>query len=146
MDVHLDEGGNQIYVALDGYGVFAATAPHRFLALRAVSAADYAERPAAPGAIFPRRMSEILPVCIWADGSYSLGATNCSCLQRYLLGSGTPSAARICCCRSSGLGKPRHVGIFINPVFQQAQPAQCGHGIGQGDGVRIGVGGPKRRL
>ena len=51
MDVHLDEGGNQIYVALDGYGVFAATAPHRFLALRAVSAADYAERPAAPGAL-----------------------------------------------------------------------------------------------
>ena len=51
MDVRLDEGGNQIYVALDGYGVFAATAPHRFLALRAVSAADYAERPAAPGAL-----------------------------------------------------------------------------------------------
>jgi uncharacterized protein (TIGR03437 family) len=51
MDVRLDEGGNQLYVAVDGYGVYAALAPHRLQALRAVSAADYAERPAAPGAL-----------------------------------------------------------------------------------------------
>jgi uncharacterized protein (TIGR03437 family) len=51
MDVRLDQGGNQLYVAVDGYGVYAAPAPHRMLALRAVSAADYAERPAAPGSL-----------------------------------------------------------------------------------------------
>lgn len=50
-DVRLDEGGNQVFVAVDGYGVFAAIAPHRLLALRAVSAADYTERAAAPGAL-----------------------------------------------------------------------------------------------
>ena len=51
MDVRLDAGGNQLYVAIDGYGVFASIAPHRLLALRAVSAADYSERAAAPGAL-----------------------------------------------------------------------------------------------
>jgi uncharacterized protein (TIGR03437 family) len=51
MDVRLDEGGHQLYVALDGYGVYAAAAPHRVLAPGLVSAADYAERPAAPGAL-----------------------------------------------------------------------------------------------
>ena len=30
IDVHLNESGNRIYADLDGYGVFAATAPHRF--------------------------------------------------------------------------------------------------------------------
>ncbi|MBI4877960.1 MAG: hypothetical protein HY822_25300, partial [Acidobacteria bacterium] len=49
-DVRLDEEGNQIYVALEGQGVFAATAPHRQLDPRVVSAADYTARPAAAGA------------------------------------------------------------------------------------------------
>jgi uncharacterized protein (TIGR03437 family) len=47
----LDAGANQIYVALDGYGVYTAIAPHRLRAARLVSAADYAARPAAPGAL-----------------------------------------------------------------------------------------------
>src|SRR5579871_1647432 len=51
MDVKLDAGGNQLYAALDGYGVYAAIAPHRFRDARVVSAADYRSRPAAPGAL-----------------------------------------------------------------------------------------------
>jgi uncharacterized protein (TIGR03437 family) len=50
-DVKLDSGGNQIYAALDGYGVYTAIAPHRLRDARVVSAADYSARPAAPGAL-----------------------------------------------------------------------------------------------
>lgn len=50
-DVKLDAGANQVYAVLEGYGVYAAIAPHRLLAPRLVSAADYAVRPAAPGAL-----------------------------------------------------------------------------------------------
>jgi uncharacterized protein (TIGR03437 family) len=50
-DVKLDAGANQVFVALDGYGVYTAIAPHRLLDARLVSAADYSSRPAAPGAL-----------------------------------------------------------------------------------------------
>jgi uncharacterized protein (TIGR03437 family) len=50
-DVKLDAGGNQIFVALDGYGVYTAIAPHRLRDARVVSAADYSAKPAAPGAL-----------------------------------------------------------------------------------------------
>jgi uncharacterized protein (TIGR03437 family) len=50
-DVRLDPAGFRLYVALDGYGVYATPAPHRQRNLRIVSAADYNERPAAPGAL-----------------------------------------------------------------------------------------------
>ena len=50
-DAKLDAGGNQLYIALDGYGVYATIAPHRFRDARVVSAADYSSRPAAPGAL-----------------------------------------------------------------------------------------------
>jgi len=50
-DVKLDAGGNQLYVDLDGYGVYAAIAPHRLRDARVVSAADYSSRPASPGAL-----------------------------------------------------------------------------------------------
>jgi uncharacterized protein (TIGR03437 family) len=50
-DAKLDAGANQLYIALDGYGVYAAIAPHRFRDARVVSAADYSSRPAAPGAL-----------------------------------------------------------------------------------------------
>jgi uncharacterized protein (TIGR03437 family) len=50
-DVKLDAGGNQLYAALDGYGVYTAIAPHRLRDARVVSAADYSARPAAPGAL-----------------------------------------------------------------------------------------------
>ncbi|MEO8663069.1 MAG: hypothetical protein ABI693_31710 [Bryobacteraceae bacterium] len=50
-DVSLDASGNQLYVALEGYGVFATLPPHRYRDLRLVSAADYRARAAAPGSL-----------------------------------------------------------------------------------------------
>src|SRR5271157_1223697 len=51
MDVRLDPAGVQLYIALDGYGVYRAPAPHRADGLRIVNAADYTNRPAAPGSL-----------------------------------------------------------------------------------------------
>lgn len=50
-DVRLDPAGNQLYAAMEGYGIFAAMAPHRAAVLRLVNAADYSNRPAAPGSL-----------------------------------------------------------------------------------------------
>src|SRR5207245_1260717 len=50
-DVKLDPGGNQLYAALDAYGVFAAAAPHRLRQMRLVNAADFSSRAAAPGSL-----------------------------------------------------------------------------------------------
>jgi uncharacterized protein (TIGR03437 family) len=50
-DVRLDPAGNQLYAAIDGYGVFATSAPHRTLTVRLVNAADFSNRPAAPGSL-----------------------------------------------------------------------------------------------
>ena len=51
VDVRLDEAGNQLYIALDGYGVYAAPAPHRFLKVDVVNSADFSRRAAAPGSL-----------------------------------------------------------------------------------------------
>jgi uncharacterized protein (TIGR03437 family) len=51
MDVMLDTGGNQLYVAFEGAGIFAAMAPHRLKDPRVVSAGDMIVRPAAPGSL-----------------------------------------------------------------------------------------------
>ncbi len=45
----LDAGGNQLYVALDGYGVYATIAPHRLRDARVVSAADYSSQAGGAG-------------------------------------------------------------------------------------------------
>jgi uncharacterized protein (TIGR03437 family) len=50
-DVQLDPAANQVYIALDGYGLVAAAAPHRAGMLRLVNAADFSDRPAAPGSL-----------------------------------------------------------------------------------------------
>ncbi len=50
-DVRLDPAGVQLYIALDGYGVYRAPAPHRADGLRIVNAADYSNRAAAPGSL-----------------------------------------------------------------------------------------------
>jgi uncharacterized protein (TIGR03437 family) len=42
---------NTLTLAIDGYGVFEALAPHQTRSVRIVSGADLAERPAAPGAL-----------------------------------------------------------------------------------------------
>jgi uncharacterized protein (TIGR03437 family) len=49
--VALDPTGSQLYIALEGYGVYAAAAPHRGHTLRIVNAADFSTRPAAPGSL-----------------------------------------------------------------------------------------------
>ena len=51
VDVRLDPSGVQLYAALEGYGVYAAPAPHRARIVRLVNAADYTDRPAAPGSL-----------------------------------------------------------------------------------------------
>ncbi len=51
LDVQLDAAGNQIYVLLEGFGVYAALAPHRQRQLQVVNAADYSLRAAAPGGL-----------------------------------------------------------------------------------------------
>ncbi len=50
-DVKLDANGYQVYAALDGYGVYATAAPHRWRTLRLVNAADFSTRAAAPGSL-----------------------------------------------------------------------------------------------
>lgn len=50
-DVRLDPAGAQLYIALEGYGVYATLAPHRLLNPQIVNAADYSTRPAAPGSL-----------------------------------------------------------------------------------------------
>ncbi len=50
-DVRLDPGNNQIWAAVEGYGVYSALAPHRFADPRLVNAADYSRRAAAPGSL-----------------------------------------------------------------------------------------------
>jgi len=50
-DVKLDPAGVQLYIALDGYGLWAALAPHRMQSVRVVNAADFSTRPAAPGSL-----------------------------------------------------------------------------------------------
>jgi uncharacterized protein (TIGR03437 family) len=50
-DVRLGEDGHQLWAAVEGHGLFAALAPHRFRDPRVVNAADYSARPAAPGSL-----------------------------------------------------------------------------------------------
>jgi uncharacterized protein (TIGR03437 family) len=51
VDVALDPAAVQLYVALDGYGVYGAPAPHRALGLRLVNTADFSTRAASPGSL-----------------------------------------------------------------------------------------------
>ncbi len=50
-DVRLDEAGDRLYVALEGYGIYATPAPHRVLRVDVVNSADFTRRPAAPGSL-----------------------------------------------------------------------------------------------
>jgi uncharacterized protein (TIGR03437 family) len=50
-DVRLDPAGVQLYAALDGHGVYATAAPHRFRSIRLINTADFSVRPAAPGSL-----------------------------------------------------------------------------------------------
>jgi uncharacterized protein (TIGR03437 family) len=50
-DVRLDDGANQLWAAIEGYGVYSTLAPHRLRDPRVVSAADFVARAAAPGSL-----------------------------------------------------------------------------------------------
>ncbi len=50
-DVRLDPARITLYAALDGYGLYAAAAPHRRNNVRVVNTADFTTRPAAPGSL-----------------------------------------------------------------------------------------------
>src|SRR5436309_1810741 len=49
--VELGAAGYQLYVGLEGYGIYAAAAPHRRQLLKLVNAADLSARAAAPGSL-----------------------------------------------------------------------------------------------
>jgi uncharacterized protein (TIGR03437 family) len=51
MDVTLDAQANQLWAAVDGYGVFSTLAPHRLRDPKVVSTADMVARATAPGAL-----------------------------------------------------------------------------------------------
>jgi uncharacterized protein (TIGR03437 family) len=51
VDVMLDAQGNQLWTAVEGYGVYATLAPHRYLDPKVVSAADLVARAVAPGSL-----------------------------------------------------------------------------------------------
>ena len=51
MDVRLDAIRNMLYVALDGYGLYAAPSPHKNSAVRVLTAADQPAQSAAPGVL-----------------------------------------------------------------------------------------------
>jgi uncharacterized protein (TIGR03437 family) len=50
-DLKLDRGGNRLWVAVEGLGIFSTLAPHRLRDPRVVSSADLVARAAAPGAL-----------------------------------------------------------------------------------------------
>jgi uncharacterized protein (TIGR03437 family) len=51
VDVKLDGPGNQLWAAMEGFGVYATLAPHRYLDPKVVSAADLVARAVAPGSL-----------------------------------------------------------------------------------------------
>jgi uncharacterized protein (TIGR03437 family) len=51
VDVKLDGQGNQLWAAVQGFGVYATLAPHRYLDPRVVNAADLVARAVAPGSL-----------------------------------------------------------------------------------------------
>jgi uncharacterized protein (TIGR03437 family) len=51
-DVKLDAAAGQLLVAVDGYGVYSAPAPHAAGTIRLVNAADMTQRAAAPGSLY----------------------------------------------------------------------------------------------
>lgn len=50
-DVRLDAGGNQLFVAVEGYGVYATQSPHLRRSPRVLNSADFSNRAAAPGSL-----------------------------------------------------------------------------------------------
>ncbi len=70
LDVQLDENGNQLFAAFEGWGIYAALAPHRRQLPTLVSAADLRPRAAAPGAL----LSILGPEGLRVRGAVGLGS------------------------------------------------------------------------
>ncbi len=51
VDIGFDASGRQLFVAVEGYGLYTAPAPARAGVLRLTNAADFSARPAAPGSV-----------------------------------------------------------------------------------------------
>ncbi len=51
VDVAFDSGGDQLYVAMEGFGLYTAPVPVRSGVMRLTNAADFSNRPAAPGSV-----------------------------------------------------------------------------------------------
>ena len=62
MDVYLDVVRNTLYVALDGYGLYAAPSPYKTPAVRVLTAADEPARAAAPGGLLHVQASGLAQV------------------------------------------------------------------------------------
>lgn len=58
-DVRLDAGENQLWAAVDGFGVYSTLAPHRLGDPAVVSAADLIRRAAAPGSLLSVRGAKV---------------------------------------------------------------------------------------
>ncbi len=115
-DVALDAAGNQLYAAFDGYGIYAAAAPHRSRDPRVVSAADFSSRPAAPGSLLSvlganlrtaRAGNVSAPVLASADGKTEI--------QVPFEASGTNLALSLDGLRAMDLPlRPTSPGIFVD--------------------------------
>ncbi|MDX1979050.1 MAG: hypothetical protein SFV51_02190 [Bryobacteraceae bacterium] len=76
LDVRLDEAGNQLYVLLEGWGLFAGMAPHRSRQISVVNAADFSGRPAAPGTLLSILGSRVTGVRAGDQPAPVLGSTD----------------------------------------------------------------------
>ncbi len=80
MDVRLDHVRNLLYVALDGYGLYATSAPHTSSAVRVLTAADQPAEAAAPGVLLHVRGSGLSAVKS-ESGDLALVASSASSTQ-----------------------------------------------------------------
>ena len=78
--VALDPTGSQLFIAIEGYGVYASAAPHSGGALRIVNAADFSTRPAAPGSLVSVLGSPILKARV-GDVEFPILASSASGTQ-----------------------------------------------------------------
>ena len=75
-DVALDVSGNQLFVAMEDMGLFAALAPHRLRDPRVVSAADRIARAAAPGSLLSVIGARVQAASIGARNAPVLAASD----------------------------------------------------------------------
>jgi uncharacterized protein (TIGR03437 family) len=75
-DVALDRNGNQLYIALEGLGIYATLAPHRFRDPRVLSIGERVLRAAAPGALLTVAGSRVQSATASGRAASILAATD----------------------------------------------------------------------